>query len=440
MTFPILEWSTAGTEERERVLTRGGHAGLIGGDEGFRAAIGSIIERVRHEGDKALVDLLRQHDHVEVSADRLKIDATEVSEARGRVSGDLLDAIRTSIRQSRSFNERVRDHASWLTESGGVTWGQTAAPIPNVGLFVPTGKGSYPSVAIQVATPAIVAGVGRIAVMIPPLPEGDGSVDPATLVVLDELGIEEIYRSNGPAGIGALALGTESIRKVDKIVGPGSPGITLAQMIVQQFGTVVEVGFGPSDSAIIADDSADPELLAADLLNEAEHGPDSSAILIGTDRLILDRARAHIDTQLQVLPEPRRGYATTAIANNGGLIQATDTEQAVAIVNEYAPEHLQLAVAAPEQFLDQVRHAGTVLLGQWTTFAMSNFATGTPATLPTTGFAKVSSGVTADTYLTRTAVAGINEAEFWRLAPTVEALASHEGFPAHVATVTVRRR
>ncbi|MGI8868673.1 MAG: histidinol dehydrogenase, partial [Mycobacteriales bacterium] len=331
--------------------------------------------------------------------------------------------------------------ASWTAEPRpGLLVGEQAAPIPSVGLFVPSGKGSFPSVLIHIATPAVVAGVERIVVVVPPLPGGAGEVDPATLVAARELGLTEVYRSNGPAGIAALACGTETIPRVRKIVGPGSPGIAWAEAEVQRLGCPVEVGFGPSDALIVADESADPRLLAADLLNEAEHGADSSAVLVCTSRPVLEAARDHVARQLVDLPEPRRTFAATSIAHNGGLVLVEGREPAMAVANEYAAEHLQLAVAAPREWLADVRYAGTVLLGQWTTFAASNFAIGTPATLPTTGYARVSSGVTASTYLVRSAIAELDEAEFRRLAPVVTELAEHEGFPAHAATVTVRER
>jgi histidinol dehydrogenase len=265
-------------------------------------------------------------------------------------------------------------------------------------------------------------------------------VDPATLVAAQELGLSEVYRSNGPAGIAALACGTQTVPKVRKIVGPGSPAVACAQLEVQRLGCVVEVGFGPTDALIVADDSADLRWLAADLINEAEHGPDSSAVLVSTSRTVLEAVREHVAQQLAELPEPRRTYAATSITVNGGLVLAGSRQEAMEVANAYAPEHLQLAVADPAEWLPLARYAGTVLLGQRTTFAASTFAIGTPATLPTTGFAQVSSGVTASTYLVRAAIAQLDETEFRRLAPVVTELAGHEGFPAHAATVTVRQR
>ncbi|MGW0334277.1 histidinol dehydrogenase [Streptomyces sp. NPDC003011] len=434
----LVEWSAATAEERHRILSRGsGHDGI---DEGLRASISTIVEDVRKRGDAALVDALGRFDKMDLPAERLRVSEEEFAQARAAVSEPLVEAIRTSIAQVRAFNELIVERASWTAEPRpGLLVGEQATAIPSVGLFVPSGKGSFPSVLIQIATPAVVAGVDRIVVMVPPVPGGTGQVDPATLVAAQELGLTEVYRSNGPAGIAALACGTDTVPKVRKIVGPGSPAVACAQLEVQRLGCVVEVGFGPTDAAIVADDSADLRLLAADLINEAEHGPDSSAVLISASRTLLENVREHVAQQLAELPEPRRTYATTSIARNGGLVLAASREEAMDVANAYAPEHLQLAVADPGQWLPLARYAGTVLLGQWTTFAASNFAIGTPATLPTTGFAQVSSGVTASTYLVRAALAQLDETEFRRLAPVVTELAGHEGFPAHAATVTVRQ-
>lgn len=299
-------------------------------------------------------------------------------------------------------------------------------------------KGSFPSVLVHIGTPAVVAGVPRIAVVVPPDPSHDGGLDPATLVVAAELGLRDVYRLNGPSGIAALAFGTGQVPQVGKIVGPGSPAVTLAQQLCQIHGTQVVAGLGPTDSLIVADRSAHPAVLAADFINEAEHGEDSSAVLISTDAALLEEVAQHVEVQLNGLPEPRRSYAAMALAN-GGMVLAEDRAQALSVANAYAPEHLQLAVTDAQSWLPDVRFAGTVLTGQWTSFAASNYVIGTPATLPTTGFATSISGVTAHTYLNSIAIAQLGPNEFWPLAPAIEDLAEHEGFPAHRASVTVRR-
>ncbi|MEU9058353.1 histidinol dehydrogenase [Streptomyces sp. NPDC048430] len=435
---PVLDWATASPEARARLFRPARPADDHAGDA-LLTGIQQLIEDVRTQGDAALLQALKQFDRIDLTQQHIRVSAEEFAEARASLDPATTEAIRVAIAQVRAFSERELEHASWQERADGTLLGVTARPLDSVGLFVPCGKGSFPSVLVQIATPAVVAGVPRIAVAVPPVAGTAGEVDPAVLVAAQELGIDEVYRVNGPAGIAALAHGTETVPRVDKIVGPGSPAVALAQREVQRSGCLVEVGYGPSDSLIVCDDQARPELLAADLLNEAEHGMDSSAVLVGTDESVLSRTAEEVARQAALLPEQRRRYAHSSIYDNGGIVLVRSLSEAMDIGNDYAPEHLQLAVADPESLLPLVRHAGTVLLGQWTTFAASNFAIGTPATLPTNGFARITSGVTTATYLKRIAVAGLDRTAFARIAPTVTALATHEGFPAHAASVAIRQ-
>lgn len=442
INLEVLQWATATPEERSRILTRNGTLERLTHVSSLNQSIAHLVEQVRSDGDEALVRALREFDGVECAPTELKVSDREFEEARQSISDEVVDAIRVSIGRSRRFNEAILERASWsMTTDAGTTIGEVARPIESVGLFVPSGKGSYPSVLIQIGTPAVVAGVQRIAVVVPPNPtQGASRVDAATLVVANELGLRDVYCLNGPSGVAALAFGTESVPAVRKIVGPGSPAVTIAQQQVQAMGVQVAAGLGPTDSLIIADATADPVTLAADFLNEAEHGDDSSAVVVSTDRGVLEAVAKEVESQWSELPEPRRGYARRSIAENGGLVLAANDEQALKIANDYASEHVQLAVADPVATLASIRYAGTVLLGQWTSFAASNFSLGTPATLPTTSYAKSVSGVTAHTYLNTIATAALAEDDFWAIAPAIEALATHEGFPAHLASVSTRRR
>jgi histidinol dehydrogenase len=291
---------------------------------------------------------------------------------------------------------------------------------------------------VQLGTPAVVAGVPRIAVVVPPVPGSDGVVDPAVLVVARELGLGDVFRANGPAGVAALAFGTETVPKVRKVVGPGSPAVACAQVEVQRYGTVTTMVLGPSESLVIADDSADPRLLAADLLNEAEHGPDSSSLLVTDSERLVAAAQSEVERQLALLPEPRRSYAAAALGTNGGLFLVDDMAQAAEVANAYAPEHMQIAVRDEAAMLSLLTDAGEILVGQWTPVSAANFLIGCPASLPTSGFAKVSSGVTAETFRKRTAVARADERSLARMRESITAFTQHEGFPAHEAAVTIR--
>jgi histidinol dehydrogenase len=349
------------------------------------------------------------------------------------------EAIAAAIAAVRRYNERLLQGSSWLEQfAPGVVLGEKSTPIDRVGLYVPCGKGSFPSVLVQIATPAVVAGVREIAVVLPPLAGQGKQVDPAVLVVAEQLGLREIYRSNGPAGVAALAVGTATIPRVRKIAGPGSPAVTAAQILAQLEGVEVAMLFGPSECLILADESADPRRLAADYLNEAEHGNDSAALLVTPSRALVEAVAREVEVQLAALPEWRRAYAMSATTNYGGAIIVRDMDEGIAFANEYAPEHMQVATRDPLFVLSKLEHAGEILLGQDTPISAANFAIGVPATLPTGGFAKVSSAVSAHTFRKRSSVAYLNREALAGMANTVLALAEHEGFPQHAASIHVR--
>jgi histidinol dehydrogenase len=407
----------------------------------LRSSIGQLIEDVRTRGDAAVCDALAKFDKIDVDPAGLRVsddelDSAVVSEAVDRSIDDAITHIRT-------FNLAQMEQAiDWQVESEpGLTVGEKITPITSAGLFVPSGKASYPSVACQLAVPAIVAGVPELALVVPPIPGGTGEVDPAVLVVCRKLGLRRVFRVNGPAGIAALGFGTESIPKVRKVVGPGSPAVTIAQVEMQRHGVSTMMLLGPTESMIIADDSADPELVAADLLIEAEHGTDSSVVLLTPSATLADLVDVELDRQLAALPDVRAQAARAALGPNGGCVIVADLDTAVTIANEFASEHLQVVVDNDvlDHVLDTLVNAGEILVGAHTPFSAGNFVIGCPASLPTSGFAHVSSGITADTFLKRTAIARADARAAARMAPSVIALAEHEGFPAHAAALRLRQ-
>ena len=410
-------------------------------DPGLRDSIGALIDDVRERGDAAVCDALARFDGIEIAPDRLRLSADEIASAH--VSDAVEHSIDDAIEHLRTFNEaQMHQQTDWSIEAEpGLTVGEKITPIASAGLFVPSGKASYPSVAYQLAVPAVVAGVPELALVVPPLPGGTGEVDPAVLVVCRKLGIEKVFRVNGPAGVAALGFGTESIPRVRKIVGPGSPAVTLAQVEMQRHGAVTMMLLGPTESLIIADDSADPVRLAADLLVEAEHGVDSSVVLVTTSEAGLDAVDAELAAQLAPLPAPRADAARASLGPNGGAVVVDDIATAVSVANEFAPEHLQVAVGdgVVDDVVEGLRYAGEILIGQDTPFSAANFLIGCPASLPTSGFAHVSSGITADAFLKRTAIARADARAAARMAPSVIALADHEGFPAHAAALRLRQ-
>jgi histidinol dehydrogenase len=432
-----LTWAQMSEAERAALCARG-IADIF--DDELRASIAELIEDVRVRGDAAVCDALARFDGVELSPAELRVGADELAAAE--VSRDVDAALDDAIAHCRAFNEQLLQRAAaWSFEpEPGLRVGEKITPITSAGLFVPSGKASYPSVAYQLGVPATVAGVPEVVMVVPPVPGGTGDVDPAVRVVCRKLGIADVFRVNGPAGVAALGFGTETIPRVRKIVGPGSPAVTCAQVEMQRHGVATMMLLGPTESLVIADDSADPVRLAADLLIEAEHGTDSAVVLVTTSGRLADRTDAELARQLAALPAVRADAATASLGVNGGCVLVDDLDDAVAVANRYAPEHLQVAVADDEadRVVDGLANAGEILVGQHTPFSAANFVIGCPASLPTSGFAEVSSGITVEAFLKRTAVARADERAITRMAPSIVALADHEGFPAHAAAL--RRR
>lgn len=427
-------WREMDADQRSALLDRG-LAAIF--DPALRESIGELIDDVRLRGDDAVCDALARFDGVHLDPDRLRVTDDELD---GAAVGDDLDrAIDDAIAHLRAFNEHQLERlGDWSFEpERGLVVGEKITPITSAGLFTPSGKASYPSVAYQLAVPATVAGVPQLVLVVPPVPGGSGAVDPAVLVVCRKLGVRHVVRVNGPAGIAALGFGTASIPAVRMVVGPGSPAVTLAQVEMQRHGLATMMLLGPTESLVIADHSADPLRLAADLLIEAEHGTDTSVVLVCTDRAVAEATDTHLVRQLADLPPVRAAAARSALGVNGGCVMVDSLDEAVEVANRYAPEHLQVAVAdaAVEGVVAGVVNAGEILVGQHTPFSAANFVIGCPASLPTSGFAHVSSGITAATFVKRTAIARADESALRRMAPSVIALADHEGFPAHAAAL-----
>jgi histidinol dehydrogenase len=432
----IYEYASMSAEERRMVLGRS--TADIFKEENLDA-VRAIFESVRRDGDAALAQALARFDGVTIEAAEIAVTQEEITAARDCVPAAVQEAIATAIAAVRRYNERLLQGSSWLeTFAPGVVLGEKSTPIDRVGLYVPCGKGSFPSVLVQIATPAVVAGVPEIAVVLPPVKGQGTAVDPAVLVAAHQLGLREIYRANGPAGVAALAIGTERIKRVRKIAGPGSPAVTAAQILAQLEGVEVSLLFGPSESLILADDSADPRILAADYLNEAEHGHDSASLLVTPSRALVEAVAGEVERQLAALPEWRRAFAVSATSKYGGAIVVRDLEEGIAFANEYAAEHMQVATRDPLFVLERLTNAGEILLGQHTPISAANFAIGVPATLPTGGFAHVSSAVTAHSFVKRSSVAYLSREGLAPMAGTVLALAEHEGFPQHAASIRVR--
>jgi histidinol dehydrogenase len=432
-----MTWAAMDETTRRDLCDRGLEAIF---DADLKAAINRIIDDVRLHGDEAVCRALATFDKVQLEPQQLRATAEEIEAAT--VSDEVDAAIDDAIAHLRAFNEQVLTRAAdWTFQSEpGLTVGEKITPISSVGLFVPSGKASYPSVAYQLGVPAVVAGVPQVALIVPPMPDGSGRIDPAVLVVCRKLGITDVFRVNGPAGVAALGFGTESIPQVRKVVGPGSPPVACAQVEMQRYGLATMMILGPTESMVIADDSPDPRLVAADLLNEAEHGTDSAVVLITTSVALADAVDGELALQLAELPAVRAEAARAALGPNGGCVLVDDLHAAAEVANRWAPEHLQVAVDAGAEaaLLDELVNAGEILIGQHTLFSAGNFVIGCPASLPTGGFAHVSSGITVEAFLKRTAVARADPRALARMTPTIVAMSEHEGFSAHHRAATIR--
>ncbi len=398
-----------------------------------------IVHAVRDRGDEALLEFTARFDHVQLTADRLRVRREEIERAYQLLDTSVREAIEHAIRNVRTFHEQQMPHEQWFTQvAPGVMAGEKITPISSVGLYVPRGKGAFPSVMYMLATPASIAGVPRIVVCTPPGP--DGQVDPASLVAADLCGVHEIYRVGGAQAIAALAYGTASIPRVRKITGPGSGFVSAAKRLL--YGTV-DVGLpaGPSESILLADASADPELVARDLLIEAEHGNDSSSLLVTDSRSLTESVISLLPAKMAALPEWRQAFCRTvfeAEEGTGGIVLVANMREAVDFVNEYAPEHLEVQVREPFALLPQLKNAGEILIGPYTPYCTGNYSLGTNAVLPTGGFAHSYSCTSVYDFLKRTGLAYLTAEGYASLSETTRRLAEFEGFPAHANAVTGR--
>ena len=398
-----------------------------------------IVRAIRERGDEALIEFIERFDHVQLLPARLRVSREEIDRAYSSLDKDVYAAIERAIHNVRLFHQRQMPHEQWWMQvAPGVMAGEKITPISSVGLYVPRGKGAFPSVMYMLATPASIAGVPRIVVCTPPGPNGE--VDHASLVAADLCGVHEIYRVGGAQAIAALAYGTESIVRVHKITGPGSPYVSAAKRLL--YGTV-DVGLpaGSSESVLLADESANPELVARDLLIEAEHGPDSSSLLVTDSRKLIDAVMALLPEKIAALPEWRQNFCRAGFEGEkgtGGLVLTSCMREAIDFVNEYAPEHLEVHVHEPFAILPELKNAGEILLGSHTPTCIGNYSLGTNAILPTGGFAHTFSCTSVFDFLKRTGVGYLTEDGYAALSETTRRLAEFEGFPAHASAVTGR--
>jgi len=395
-----------------------------------------IIEGVKARGDTALREYTKKYDKADIDGLPLAVTEKEKDTAERLLSPGVKEALRYAIGNVRRYHEYQKPGPMSFTEIGpGVFAGEKASPLSSAGLYVPRGRGSFPSMLYMLAVPAVVAGVERIGVVTPP--NQDGTVDPACLYAARSVGVREVFRIGGAQAIAALAFGTESVGKVDKIVGPGSRFVTAAKRILS---SVVDVGLpaGPSESVVLADGEADPNLVVLDLLIEAEHGSDSSAILVTPDLGLAEGVSRLLPDSIERLPEPRKTFARDVLAGYGDIILADSWKEAAEIVNEFAPEHLQIQSREPLAVLPLIRNAGEILLGSTTPFSLANYAAGANAVLPTGGRARTFSAVSVHDFTKHSSVVHVTSSGFGSIREHVVALADYEGFAAHAEALRKR--
>jgi histidinol dehydrogenase len=391
-----------------------------------------IIDDVRRRGDAALVDYALQFDGVELKPEELRVGEEGLRRAAARVDADVLAALRESIKRVRAFHEFERQE-SWEVETGnGVRLGQRVTPVSRAGLYVPGGTASYPSSVVMNVVPAQVAGVSRIVVTTPPRALEES---PAVSAALVELGATEVYAVGGAQAIAALAFGTETVPRVDVITGPGNKYVAAAKKLV--FGAVgIDSIAGPTEVVIVADETARADFVAADMLAQAEHGEDASAVLVTTSDALARATARELARQAQDLP--RRLVVEQSLARYGAIIVAGGVEEVCALVNELAPEHLEIIARAEDEIIDGVRNAGAIFCGAHAPEAVGDYIAGPNHVLPTGGAARFSSALGVQNFLKRTSVIRYTRAELERTAPMIAALAGAEGLDAHARSAMIR--
>jgi len=397
--------------------------------EDILRAVKSIVEDVRKNGDRALLKYTKRFDGISLKTPL--IPEKRIKEAARNVEKDLLRALRIAEERIRRFHERQKER-SWSYKDNGAVLGQIIRPIERVGVYVPGGRAAYPSTVLMNVIPAQVAGVKEIAIV---TPTPQGILNPYVSAAIDMLGVREVYSIGGAQAIAALAFGTEGIKKVDKIVGPGNIYVALAKKLV--FGVVdIDMIAGPSEVLVIADRFQRPDFIAADLLSQAEHDENASSVLITSSIKLAREVQEEIKRQLKLLK--RKDIALRSIKRFGALIVTKDLVEAASIANMIAPEHLELMIEEPRSLLPHIKHAGAIFIGRWTPEPLGDYVAGPNHTLPTGGTARFSSPLGVYDFIKRSSLLEFTEKGFRKLAPLVETIAGVEGLDAHARTIRVR--
>jgi histidinol dehydrogenase len=403
-------------------------------DSELLQTVGAIIEDVRNRDDEALIEYTSKFDRVELTRADLRVSEETLQLSAEGVDERFLTSLREAIRNVRTFHERQVEKSFEISPASGVRLGQRITPLARVGLYVPGGTAAYPSSIVMNVVPAQVAQVERIVIATPP---GALADNPAIAATLLELNVTEVYRVGGAQAIAALAFGTETIPRVDKIVGPGNKYVAAAKKLL--FGVVgIDAIAGPSEIVIIADETARADFLAADLLAQAEHGEDASSVLLTPHQTLAERVAEEVVRQAESLP--RRDIVAASLRDYGGIVLVDSLDEACALVNEIAPEHVEIVTGENEAIANKIKHAGAIFFGQYTPEAVGDYLAGPNHVLPTGRTARFSSALGVYDFVKRTSLLLYSAAAFDSVADSISVLAQSEGLAAHARSATIRKQ
>ncbi len=398
----------------------------------YENTVNEIIANVRENGDKAIFEYTKKFDKADINASNIIVTEEEIDEAYTLVSDELIDVIKKSLVNVKAYHEKQRQN-SWFTSEEGIILGQKVTPLDKVGVYVPGGKAVYPSSVLMNVVPAKVAGVPNIYMTTPC--NSEGKVNPSTLVAAHEAGVDVIYKCGGAQAIAALAFGTESITKVDKIVGPGNIFVALAKKAV--FGHVsIDSVAGPSEILVLADETANPTYVAADLLSQAEHDEMASAILVTTSQKLADEVEKEINRFVEILS--RKEIIEKSLTNFGYLLVADNMKDAIDCVNAIASEHLEIVTANPFETMTYVKNAGAIFLGQYSSEPLGDYFAGPNHVLPTNGTAKFFSALSVDDFIKKSSIISYSKEALKAVYPDIVKFANNEQLTAHANSIKVR--
>ncbi len=399
----------------------------------YESVVNDIIENVKAKGDSAVFDYTLQFDKYALTPENIRVTRQEIEDAYTKLDVGLVQVIRRSAENIRAFHARQLRNSWFDAKEDGTILGMKITPIARAGVYVPGGKAAYPSSVLMNVIPARVAGVGEIIMTTPPW--ADGQVNPGTLVAADIAGVDTIYKVGGAQAIAALAFGTESVPKVDKIAGPGNIFVALAKKAVYGYVSIDSIA-GPSEILVLADETANPRYVAADLLSQAEHDELASAILITTSRELAEKVSAQVDIFTEELS--RKDIIRKSLDNYGYILVAESMQDAVDAVNEIASEHLEILTANPFEIMTKIRNAGAIFMGEYASEPLGDYFAGPNHILPTNGTAKFFSPVNVDDFIKKTSIISYSREALQRVHKDIETFAEGEGLTAHANSVRVR--